>query len=288
MNSKEYAYGLCKITKTVKREKDSHKGTFGTVLSICGSYGFCGASVLSAKAALRSGAGLIKAFICDKNYTAFCSVLSEAVVIPCKTGESGEPVIEENLLIRELGNCSSVVFGCGTGKSDNIKNSLKTVLENSSSPIILDADGINLLSMDINIIREIKAPLIITPHPKEMSRLTNLSVEEIQNDRIGTARRFAEDYNCTVVLKGCNTVVALPGGEVFLNKTGNPGMATGGSGDVLAGIIASLSAQGYSEKDAAVTGVYVHSFAADIAAEKYTERSLLPSDIIEELKNISY
>lgn len=288
MNSKDYAYGLCKITKTVERKKDSHKGTFGTLLSVCGSYGFCGASVLSSLASLRSGVGLLKAYICDKNYSAYCSKVSEAVVLPCKTGENGEPIIEKASFLSELKNCSAVLFGCGTGKSEKMKETLVTLLENSLSPIILDADGINLLSSDINIIKGIKAPLIITPHPKEMSRLTHLSVGEVQADRIGVAEKFAENYNCTVVLKGCNTVVAMPTGEVFVNETGNPGMATGGSGDVLAGVIASLAAQGYSSKDAAVTGVYVHSLAADKAAEKFTERSLLPSDIIEELKNIPY
>lgn len=271
-----------------KRPKNAHKGTFGTALTFCGSYGMCGASVLSAKSALRSGVGILKAAVCDKNYSAFTSCVPEAVVSLFKTDSDGFADIPEERTVSLLNSADAVLFGCGTGRSDKAVKALKAIIKNSEIPMVLDADGINILSQDINIIRERKAPLIISPHPKEMSRLTGLSVSEIENNRIKAAADFAEKYKVTVILKGANTVVACSDGEIFINTTGNSGMASGGSGDVLSGIIVSLLAQGYSEKDAAVTAVYIHGLAGDLAAKRLTKRSMIASDIIEELKFIPY
>lgn len=281
---------LYKTTHSVykKRPKNAHKGTFGTALTFCGSYGMCGASVLSAKSALRSGVGILKAAVCDKNYSAFTSCVPEAVVSLFKTDSDGFADIPEERTVSLLNSADAVLFGCGTGRSDKAVKALKAIIKNSEIPMVLDADGINILSQDINIIRERKAPLIISPHPKEMSRLTGLSVLEIENNRIKAAADFAENYKVTVILKGANTVVACSDGEIFINTTGNSGMASGGSGDVLSGIIVSLLAQGYSEKDAAVTAVYIHGLAGDFAAKRLTKRSMLASDIIEELKFIPY
>lgn len=281
---------LYKTTHAVykKRPKNAHKGTFGTALTFCGSYGMCGASVLSAKSALRSGVGILKAAVCDKNYSAFTSWVPEAVVSLFKTDSGGFADIPEERTVSLLNSADAVLFGCGTGRSDKAVKALKAIIKNSEIPMVLDADGINILSQDINIIRERKAPLIISPHPKEMSRLTGHSVLEIENNRIKAAADFAENYKVTVILKGANTVVACSDGEIFINTTGNSGMASGGSGDVLSGIIVSLLAQGYSEKDAAVTAVYIHGLAGDFAAKRLTKRSMLASDIIEELKFIPY
>lgn len=281
---------LYKTTHAVykKRPKNAHKGTFGTALTFCGSYGMCGASVLSAKSALRSGVGILKAAVCDKNYSAFTSCVPEAVVSLFKTDSDGFADIPEERTVSLLNSADAVLFGCGTGRSDKAVKALKAIIKNSEIPMVLDADGINILSQDINIIRERKAPLIISPHPKEMSRLTGLSVLEIENNRIKAAADFAEKYKVTVILKGANTVVACSDGEIFINTTGNSGMASGGSGDVLSGIIVSLLAQGYSEKDAAVTAVYIHGLAGDFAAKRLTKRSMIASDIIEELKFIPY
>lgn len=281
---------LYKTTHAVykKRPKNAHKGTFGTALTFCGSYGMCGASVLSAKSALRSGVGILKAAVCDKNYSAFTSCVPEAVVSLFKTDSDGFADIPEERTVSLLNSADAVLFGCGTGCSDKAVKALKAIIKNSEIPMVLDADGINILSQDINIIRERKAPLIISPHPKEMSRLTGLSVLEIENNRIKAAADFAEKYKATVILKGANTVVACSDGEIFINTTGNSGMASGGSGDVLSGIIVSLLAQGYSEKDAAVTAVYIHGLAGDFAAKRLTKRSMIASDIIEELKFIPY
>lgn len=281
---------LYKTTHAVykKRPKNAHKGTFGTALTFCGSYGMCGASVLSAKSALRSGVGILKAAVCDKNYSAFTACVPEAVVSLFKTDSDGFADIPEERTVSLLNSADAVLFGCGTGRSDKAVKALKAIIKNSEIPMVLDADGINILSQDINIIRERKAPLIISPHPKEMSRLTGLSVLEIENNRIKAAADFAENYKVTVILKGANTVVACSDGEIFINTTGNSGMASGGSGDVLSGIIVSLLAQGYSEKDAAVTAVYIHGLAGDFAAKRLTKRSMIASDIIEELKFIPY
>lgn len=281
---------LYKTTHAVykKRPKNAHKGTFGTALTFCGSYGMCGASVLSAKSALRSGVGILKAAVCDKNYSSFTSCVPEAVVSLFKTDSDGFADIPEEKVSSLLNSADALLFGCGTGRSDKAVKALKAIIKNSEIPMVLDADGINILSQDINIIRERKAPLIISPHPKEMSRLTGLSVLEIENNRIKAAADFAEKYKVTVILKGANTVVACSDGEIFINTTGNSGMASGGSGDVLSGIIVSLLAQGYSEKDAAVTAVYIHGLAGDFAAKRLTKRSMIASDIIEELKFIPY
>ena len=287
IESKDFLY---KTTYAVYKErpKNAHKGTFGTALTFCGSYGMCGASALSAKSALRSGVGLLRAVVCDKNYSAFSSLVPEAVVSLYKTDADGFADISEKEVISLLNSADALLFGCGTGRSKKAENTLKTVIKNSEIPMVLDADGINIISKDINIIRERKAPLIISPHPKEMSRLTGLSVSEIESSRIKAAADFAEKFKVTLILKGANTVVACSDGEIFMNKTGNSGMSTGGSGDVLSGILVSLLAQGYSEKEAAVTAVYIHGLAGDNALKKLTKRSMIASDLIEELKFIPY
>jgi len=264
--------------------KNSHKGSRGSVLSVCGSYGMCGASILAAKAALRSGAGLVQAFVCDKNYSAFCASLPEAVTIPVETSSDNSPLIPQELLLERLAKCNAVLVGCGLSNTETAKAAVLRILEASEKPIVLDADGINAICSDINIIKNTKAPIILTPHPGEMARLCGVSVDEIERDRIGFASRFATEYNCVLVLKGANSIVAQPDGRLFFNTTGNAGMATGGSGDVLSGIIVSLLAQGLSPEKSARIGCFEHGAAGDRAASKRSARAMLPSDIIEELK----
>lgn len=266
-----------------KRAKNSHKGTFGTALLLCGCYGMCGAEILAARAALRSGAGIVKAVVCDKNYVPFCTAVPEAVTVPTDTCQSGAMSVSEDTLSLLLANAASVLIGCGLGSSEEAKKLTYSVLKKVNTPIIIDADGINAVSSDISIIKKIKAPVILTPHPGEMARLCNTSVSEIEADRVGFAGRFAVENNCILVLKGANTVVASPDGSIYFNTTGNPGMATGGSGDVLAGIIVGLLAQGVEPLGAAKAAVWLHGNAGDLASLKKGQRSMLPSDIIEEL-----
>jgi len=264
-----------------KRPHNSHKGDFGTALIMCGSYGMAGAAILATRAALRSGVGIAKCVVCEGIYSAFTAAVPEAVCVPVKQSENGT---FNEIDIRDISQkTTALLFGCGVGCSEQIQSLLENIIKTSEIPIVLDADGINALCSSINLIKESKAPIIITPHPGEMARLSGKTVAEVEADRINTAREFAIEYGCIVVLKGADTIVASPKGEIFFNTTGNPGMATGGSGDVLAGILVSLLAQGEDLLEAAKAAVYLHGAAGDRAALKKGERAMLPSDIIEEL-----
>ncbi len=289
VSASDYSYLTIEKPSPVKRNKNTHKGTFGTCLMLCGSYGMCGAQILAANSALRSGVGLLKTFVCDKNYAAFIGSVPEAVTIPVPTDLSGVPVIEENLLNENLSSADCLLIGCGLSQCESAQKLIKRVLLSVENiPVVIDADGINAVARDINIIRKIKAPVIFTPHPKEMARLCHTTVNDIEKNRVEYAKNFASTYSCIVVLKGANTSVAAPDGRVFFNLTGNAGLATGGSGDVLSGMLASYLAQGESPLKSALNAVYFHGFAGDRAAEKSSERSLLPRDIIEELRYIPY
>lgn len=266
-----------------KRRHNSHKGSYGTALIIAGSYGMAGAAILSSKAALRSGLGIAKCLLCEGIYPPFTAALPEAVCVPSKQTKTG--VLDSSTVdIGELSdNATAILFGCGVGKGKDIEKILQNIISNSKIPIVIDADGINALCGCIDILKKAKAPLVITPHPGEMARLCGKSVKEVEADRVNIARSFALKYNCIVVLKGANTIVVDTKGNIFFNTTGNAGMATGGSGDVLSGIIVSLLAQGYSPLFSAKSAVYLHGAAGDRVAKKRSLHSLLPGDIIEEL-----
>ncbi len=279
----ENTYNVIKKPIFNKRTYNSHKGTFGTALLICGCYGMVGAAMLSAKAALRSGLGIVKCIIPKSIYYPLTRYLPEAVCRPLSETEIGTLKYNEEIFKTELDSCDAVLFGCGSGIHTDNSKILEFLLKNSQKPIVIDADGINTLSLNIELLSIAKAPVILTPHPGEMARLFKTSVSEIESNRPYFARLLAQKYNCTVVLKGGNTIVAEANGTVSFNILGNSGMATGGSGDVLAGVIVSYLAQGYKSEDAAKFGVYIHSFAGDKAAEKRSKHALIPTDIIEEL-----
>lgn len=283
----DYAYLTIDKPEIVNRPKNSHKGTFGTAFLLCGSYGMCGAEILAAKAALRSGVGIVKALVCDKNYTAFTNAVPEAVTIPVDTSESGTPIVYDRTILSSLSGSNSLLIGCGLGRNDEAKKLVTRALEKTQIPTVIDADGINALQGDINIIRKIKAPVILTPHPAEMARLCDTTTDEIESNRVKFAKKFAVENNCHLVLKGSNTIVATPNGRIFFNTTGNNGLATGGSGDVLSGMIVSRLAQGYEPLTAVLNSVWLHGAVADMLAEKMPTRAILPSDIIEGLKTIS-
>ncbi|MCQ2449765.1 MAG: NAD(P)H-hydrate dehydratase [Clostridia bacterium] len=266
-----------------KRAKNAHKGTFGKAALFCGSYGMCGAQILAARAALRSGVGIVQAVVCDRNYPAFCVAVPEAVTYPVLTGTNGCPVVSEAQIGEILKKADAVLVGPGLGATAESERLVKNILQMTEIPIVLDADGINVICRDISIIKRVKAPVIITPHPGEMARLFQTTVEKVESNRLGYAKKFATEFNCVVVLKGANTVIAAPDGRLFINTTGNPGMATGGSGDVLAGMIVSLLAQGATALSAATTAVYRHGEAGDRAARRTGECALLPSDLIDAL-----
>ena len=268
------------------RAADSHKGTYGRLLTVCGSYGMAGAAQLCIRGALRSGAGLVSAAVPRSVYPLLAPVIPEAVFLPLPE-ENGQIGIEaEESLLRAVSGATAVVVGCGLGTGEAQRHLVRRICEYSTRPVILDADGINVIDPHILVEETVSAPLILTPHPGEMARLIGATVEEVQQHRREIARRFADECGVTLVLKGHHTLVSAPGRPVLENVTGNPGMATGGSGDVLAGIIGSLAAQGMDPYYAAVCGVYLHGAAGDRAAQQLSQHSMLPSDLIEQLPNL--
>ena len=276
------AYNIIKKPEFKKRAHNTHKGCFGTAFLICGSYGMAGAAILSARAALRSGVGIAKCLLCKDIYSPFTASVPEAVCIPHKQNRKGTLKYSKNIL-KHIKGSSALLFGCGVAKSRDTLRILSDIVKNCEIPTVIDADGINLLSQNIELLRKSKAPIILTPHPAEMARLCGCTVKEIETVRIKKARDFATDYGCILILKGANTIVALPNGEIHINNNGNPGMATGGSGDVLSGILVSLLAQGIAPDKAAMNAVFLHGESGDKAAKRKGERAMLPSDIIEEL-----
>ena len=260
-----------------KRDKNSHKGTFGTVLSVSGSYGMPGASILAAKAALRSGVGKLYAVCPPENYTALAVSVPEAVLILADIEKDLAPVFEN------LDAASSVLVGPGLGITQKRKDFVKELLSKAKVPVVVDADGINAIASDIEFIKKVKADIVFTPHAKEMSRLTGLSVLEIEQNRLNIAKAFAMEYGVYLCLKGANTLVATPTGELFVNMTGNPGLATSGSGDLLSGIMASFIAEGQTTLSAVLAAVYLHGEAGDRAAKTISERGMMASDIVENL-----
>lgn len=277
-----YKYKTIEAPVLPERKVNSHKGTFGTAVMFCGSYGMAGAAILSARACLRSGVGIAKCVIPKDIYKILTCAVPEAVCVIAKQTLKG--TFKANIDFKKaLEKATAVLVGCGIGNNRHTQKLVKKLVLNTKLPLVIDADGINALALNINILKKTNAPIILTPHPAEMSRLTGLSVKEIEQKRVQTATRFAKEYNCILVLKGSNTLIASPDGQVYFNMCGNSGMATGGSGDVLAGIIVSYLAQGQSTLDAVKAAVYVHSNTADMVAKIKGERALMPSDIIEAL-----
>lgn len=264
-----------------RRRQNSNKGDYGKVLIITGSAGMAGSGCLAAAAALRSGAGLVYTGVPESLAGIYNSSAAEPVVLPladggkgCLAGESAGQILEY------MKKVNVAAIGPGLSSSDAVRGVVRKVIVNGSVPIVIDADALNVVSADASILKSLGADAVITPHPGEMSRLTGLSTAEIQRDRIGVAGRFASEYGVITVLKGNRTVVAMPDGRIYVNPTGNAGMATAGTGDVLTGIIAGLAAQGASLEAAAVTGVYLHGLAGDKAAESLGMHGMLAGDVV--------
>jgi NAD(P)H-hydrate epimerase len=267
------------------RAPDSHKGSFGHVLVIAGSRGKSGAALMAARAALRAGAGLV-------TVAAPASVLSGIVLhtpelmsetVPEHDGAVAFSSAESAAFLRLLDSKDAVVFGPGVTTAPGARALTEWLISSCPLPMIIDADGLNCLAGQIGWLRRKQAPIILTPHPGEMARLAGRSRDEVQSDRIASARSLAVDYGVAVVLKGARTVIAGPDGMASINPTGNPGMASGGMGDALAGIIGSLLAQGLEAREAGEVAAYWHAYAADRVAARRGEAGLLASDVIEEL-----
>jgi len=269
------------------RPLDSHKGTFGRLLAVCGSYGMAGAAQLCVGGALRSGAGLVTAAVPRSVYPLLAPTLPEAVFLPLPETEDGHICAAAGQTLRQaVAGATAVVVGCGLGTGEAQTELIQQICRYSTRPVVLDADGINSITPHILVEETVSAPLILTPHPGEMARLLDVPVDTVQRHRREIARRFADEYGVILVLKGHHTLVSAPGRPVLENTTGNPGMATGGSGDVLAGIIGSLAAQGMDPYYAAVCGVYIHGAAGDRAAARLSQHSMLPTDLIGELPSL--
>ena len=264
------------------RPDDAHKGTMGTLLSICGCYGMAGACLLSSKAALRSGVGLLKCALPKSIYPIAAAGIWESVYLPLEETPDGKTAAANLPFLRDQA-ADAVLIGCGMSVCNDTRALVRGFLEACDKPLLLDADALNCLADDPSVLRRVKAPVIITPHPAEMGRLLGVSAGEVNADREMTAKRFAADYGVIVVLKGAGTVTAAPDGRAVINTTGNSGMATGGSGDVLAGICASLLAQGGEAFDSAAAAVYLHGLAGDLAAARLGKISMLPTDLLDAL-----
>lgn len=279
------------ITPTLVAEKmpfrpdDAHKGTMGTMLNISGSYAMAGACILSSLSALKSGVGLLKTAVPKSIYPIVASQVYEAVFLPYETNSGAVNVEFLDTALEVSESSDSVLLGCGLSLCDDSVAFVENFIKNCKTKLLIDADGINALALNINVLKDKKAETVLTPHIKEMSRLTTLSVEYILENKVDVAVRFAKENSVTVVLKGKNTIVT-DGEDVYINPTGNSGMAKGGSGDVLSGIIASLMAQGLSVLDASIAGVYIHGLSGDLASDELSKTSMLPRDIIDHLPQI--
>ena len=256
-----------------ERKKNTHKGSYGRLLMYCGNPEMTGAAVLCATSALRSGTGLLNIARDRETIKALQAHLIEPVFSVLSDKD------KEKELLSLCEKASATVIGCGLGRSEGDKEILFSIIKNADCPLIIDADGINLLSENKLILREAKKTPILTPHPLEFARLVGTCAKEVQNNRINLAKKFAKDFGCVLVLKGANTVIASPDGALAINTSGNPGLAKGGSGDVLSGVIASFVAQGIDVFNSAILGVYLHGKAADNLKEKISEYGFLPSDL---------
>ena len=266
------------VKSTIKKHPpESDKTTVGALLSICGSYGMAGAAIMSSKAALRSGIGLLKIATAKSVYPIIAGAVPEAVFYPLE-----DNYISDFDFIDKSRYCSAILAGPGFSVNNATRELVCDIVLKSDIPLILDADALNIISSDTDILRESKAPIILTPHDREFARLIGCYPENLSGRRGELAVKFAERYNVIVVLKGHKTIVASPSGDVFYNEElGNAGMATGGSGDVLSGMTASFVAQGFDIFKSAASAVYMHALAGDIAKEKLGEFSMLPTDIID-------
>ncbi len=266
------------------RKPDAHKGDFGHLLVIAGSPGKAGAAIMAARSALRTGAGLVSVAAPNALVPIIQSQLFEAMGIPAAESLEGTLGIGAG---EELAKAARGMSACalGPGLSTHFETCqvVRDLVQRITVPLVIDADGLNAFAGRADILKRAKAPVIVTPHPGEMGRLAGIATAEVQEDRIGVAADFAKKQNVVVVLKGAPTVVALPQGRMFVNVTGNPGMATAGTGDALTGMIGSLLAQGYAAADAACLGVYLHGRSGDLAAGEKGEAGMITGDLIEQI-----
>jgi len=273
------------------RHRDAHKTDCGKVVVFAGSVGMTGAATLTSISTLQAGAGLTKLGIPESLNPIMEQKLTEVMTVPLPETSDKSISIRAKDIIGDLIDWADVLaIGPGLSTNSETVEFVRWLLTHVSKPMVIDADGLNALANAVPLIKNYKNELILTPHPGELSRLLSCSPQEISNNRIEMLKKTAQEFGCVIVLKGGPTLTAAPDGSIYINSTGNPGMATGGSGDVLTGIIAGLWAQKLSALDAAMCGVYVHGLAGDLAAAALTEMSMIAGDINlflpEAIKNI--
>ena len=263
-----------------QRERETHKGDYGKILLLCGSRGFTGAAALAARGALRTGAGLVYLAVPESIYAIEAVKLTEPVVMPLADEDGMLCAGSIPQITPILPKMDAVLFGSGSGIGAGTEAVLLYLLQNARCPLILDADGITMAAQHKHILRDRSYPTILTPHDGEFARLMP-SV----GGRVEQTMELAQDLGCILLRKGHRTLIT-DGETCWENRTGNPGMATGGSGDVLAGVILSLLGQGVEPLEAAAAGAWLHGAAGDLAAEKWGEYGMLPSDLVEELPRL--
>ena len=264
-----------------RRNVNSNKGQNGHQLNICGSYQMPGAAVICAKASLKTGVGLLKCLFPKSIYPVLTSHLIQPLFAPMSENEDKTLSMGAlNHIMEEIKWADSIALGCGIGNNDDTQVICNQVIKESEVPVVIDADGINSIVLNINVLSAAKAPVVLTPHPGEMARLIGESVSYVQQNRVKCAKDFAKQHNVVIVLKGANTVIT-DGKDVFINPTGNAGMAMGGTGDMLTGMIASFIAQGISPFDAAKCAVYIHGMCGDITAKEISTLGMTVDDMLE-------
>ncbi|MGN0341599.1 MAG: NAD(P)H-hydrate dehydratase [Roseburia sp.] len=274
---------MCHLTKDdlcllAQRPADGNKGTFGKVLLIAGTVNMAGAAVLAAKAAYRSGCGLVRVYTPEENRMILQTAIPEAILTTYSMKKPDLTELNECLAWADV-----IIIGPGLGKEDAARIILKNTLQNAAVPMVVDADALNILSEQPEQLLKPHTEMIVTPHVGEMARLTGLAASYIKENILQAAEEFARTYNVICVLKDSRSIISVPYGKTYLNITGNDGMATAGSGDVLSGIIGSFLAQGNKPEYAAALGVYVHGLAGDVACQQCGSRSMMAQDLVESI-----
>lgn len=266
------------------RGLNTHKGTYGRVFVVAGSEGMTGAAALTSLAVIKSGAGLVILGIPESLNPIMEVKLTEVMTKPLpETSQKTVGLKAEDIILKTLDQMNVFIFGPGLSTHPEVAYLFEKIIGKIQIPMVLDADGLNIIAEKPQLLKEAKCPVIITPHPGELARIRKVSIGQIQKNRVKVAEETAREFGVIVVLKGNKTIIAEPGGNVYINPTGNPGMATGGTGDVLTGIIGGLIAQGFEPVLAAQAGVYLHGLAGDFAAREKGQRGLIAGDILEKL-----
>lgn len=277
LDSSFYFMELNDIQQILKpRSKFAHKGNFGHALLISGSYGKIGAAILASKACLRSGAGLLTTHVPQCGYDIIQKTVPEAM---CSVDDEKEFIAK----LPDISKYNAIAVGPGIGINEQTQKIIKLLIQNAAIPLILDADALNILSENKTWLAFIPRYSILTPHPKEFERLAGKPTNDYE--RLQIQKEFSVKYSVYIIYKGAYSTISTPTGKLYFNSTGNPGMATGGSGDVLTGILLGLIASGYSSFDASIIGTYIHGLAGDIAAHEKGETSLMAGDIVDFIPN---